>query len=212
MKKISTLFQTWLDNLDASFREKKPSDKFILFTLFPIVFGTVSYFFLIPENEKMYEKNEQQRSSLVKSIRSNQQYINSALSSNQKEMLQNEIQKATALIEKQFEIQEDTENKLINIMFRQKEWADLLEFLSEDAKNNKIKISKINTLKESESSSLDFQNVTISIVGQATFSNLMQYLNDIEMYGVFVHLEKVTITLDDLLNFELEINSRKMVL
>lgn len=201
-----------LGNMDAMFEGKKTSEKFILFLLFPIIFAAITYLVAIPQTEALLQKNVKMQRNFQSTINNNQAYVNSVLASNQKQMLEKDIQNASKEIEAQFGIQEDAENKLLNIMYKQKPWADLLDFVSETAKAKKINVLSIKTVKSSETDNLDFEAVNISITGSANFSNLMRFINEIEKYGIFIQIQKIDIKLEKLLHFSMDINSRRMVL
>lgn len=201
-----------LNNIDGMFEGKKASEKFILFMLFPIIFGALSYLLAIPQTETILKKNVKLQQNFQNTINNNLAYLNSVKASNQKQLLELEIQKASGKIEDQFTIQEDAENKLLNIMYKQKPWADLLDFVSKSAKSKQINVLSIKTEKSTESENLDFESVNINITGSANFTNLMQFVNEIEKFGIFIQIKKIDVKLEKLLHFSMVINSRRMVL
>lgn len=196
MKKpqITNPFENLLKSIDQFFAEKKESEKLMIIAFPALVLGALAYYFLIPASEKMLQEQVTKQNTLKQSIQNSRVFITQTKSDNVVENLEKDIKDAQEEMDKQFEFQEQAENKLINIIMMQDEWHVLLNFVANTAKKHDIKVQRINSSIKTDEDNVDFENIEVDVLGSADFKNIMGFINGIESYGIFVQIEEANIS------------------
>lgn len=197
-----------MQSIDLFMETKKESERVILKLLIPITFGAFSYFVLFPIANDYQAKQQKIHTKALSEKTQYKSLVDEIKASNQINRLKNEIEELKSTIALQVSLQESAFKKAVSITLNQKEWQLLLELLSKSAKENQISIDSFKTNVD-DSSSTNFQFMTIEIKGSGTFNNLMRFLNDAEKLDNFVQIDELLFEASNKLNFIIKISNKR---
>lgn len=202
-------FQDLIAKLDAFFEEKNEREKTMIIFFPAILILFLSYYYFFGTSSKALQQSSvelEQARSLNKALKTTIKQMESA---DVQAMLTNKIEETNTKIVKTKDELEGIKAKAVDVEQRQKEWSQVLDFLSRKAKNDKLAIQRIATQKDTNNSNYDVFNAGIS--GTASFKDALKYLDGIENEGGFLRVVAGRIFYKEgNLFFDLNISARRL--
>lgn len=215
MKNISfnQVLEQKLKSIDDVFAEKKPSERIIILLMPILIFGAVAYLYAIPYSEEQLQKATSEQIRLKGQRDSAKAYITQVNATQTKENLKADIDKLMQEMDRHFNIQDEAEAKISQIIRMQDEWHVVLDFIANNAKQHDLDVTQILSEISTDAESVDFENIEVTIEGSGRFKNIMQFINDVEKYGIFLEINEVAMKRETAqLNFVMVTKGRRAIL
>ncbi len=208
MNKLIVILEGYVNKIDIYFLEKNEQERLILKLVLPFMFLALSYFVLIPDTEAMLVESKQRQESLNSQKIDTETKINQIVASQKIENLQKDIKNIQDGIEAQFDFQDNIAGKLSNMRASQHEWQYLLNEISMSARRNRLHVEIIDS--SLNDGNINYQESRVVIGGAGSFYEIMNFLNEIELLGIYVHISKVKLASDKAIKFEATIAARTL--
>lgn len=202
---------TLIERIDAYFEGKNEREKYITMLFPAIIVLFLSYMYFFSASEKALKDSTNTLNQLSETNKVLKNTLGQMEQADTQVLLANKIKKAQQNIVSEKEKIEGIRAKAIDIEKSQKAWSQVLDFLSKKAKNDKLTISKIVTQKDVNSSGYDV--FTIGVSGEASFKNVLEYLNSIESGDSFLRVTAGDIAYDsakNTLKFDFNISAKRL--
>ncbi|SFZ98956.1 hypothetical protein MNB_SV-5-635 [hydrothermal vent metagenome] len=175
-----------LESLDAYFAPKKESEKWLMILGVAGIIAYIAYSYLLPYTETMYKKSERTKESLQKSIRDNNQYLNSITRNGDREFYIKKYDKD--IVNKNKKIVDVNNNikfidanleKLSDMLFNQKSWSKFLNSITSKAEIQNVNIEYISNKYINSEGSFGYV-LAIGIGAKGEYKNLVKFVNELE--------------------------------
>ena len=192
-----------LDSLDDYFENKSDNEKWMMIGMLTVVIGYISYTFFYPFAEDKYNAAQNKSTSLQKSIKTQQQYLQSITVSGDREFY---VKKYTGDIKK-LDININTANddisfistnleELSPLLFNKESWSKFLNSITKQAKKQTVKINYIENNYVDNNG--DFGHVLqISVGCSGQYKQIVSFINQLEksvlvtdVYGSHLYLDR----------------------
>lgn len=184
-----------LERLENFLEGKNEREKVIL-ALMPIfIFGAISYLHLFPLAENYLKKTQNEKSALTLKINQNIAYLNSVHADKGEQAIIAKYKEVVFAIRDKVEVVNSNIDyikfKINEFTKEQNKWSSFLDFIAYASNKNSLNIDYINSEKFPYKDAKLFKNSHIEVKGEGEFKDILNYINDIETYGVFVDVENV---------------------
>lgn len=186
-----------LDKLEEFLEGKNEREKIIIILMPVMLFGAISYLYLFPLAENYLKNVQNQNSSLIVRIDKNINYLQSiradlgenAIIAKYKEI----VYKIKSEVEKINSKTNYINSKIDKFTREQNRWSSFLDFIAFASNRNNLDISNITSIQFPYSNQRLFKNLHIEVQGSGEFKDILNYINDIETFGVFVDLDNLVL-------------------
>jgi hypothetical protein len=192
------------------FKIKTNREKFLAYSMIPIVIFFLSYNFLHGFLDTKNSELLQQKEILSSQLKIKQDYLASVIDQN----LNNTIKKYTdniLLLEQSINNEKELKNKLLSdikeLNNQSLKWVTIVEFLVKESNNKSIEISNIKNVEITNSSENTKEKLNIQVTGIGQFKNIYSFINDIEKFNNMLLVDNITIdkSVGNELNFKFNI-------
>lgn len=191
-----------LEALDAYFRHKKESEKWLIILGVAGMIAYLAYAYLLPYTEDMYKKSERTKKSIEKSIKDNTTYLQSITKNGDREYyikkynrdIKNKKQHIVKLNEKIAFIDKNL-NKLSDMLFNQKSWSKFLDSITDRAEVQNVDIQYLTNKYVDHNGS--FGHVLEIAVGcKGNYKSLVKFMNELEQNTLVTDIYGSALVLD----------------
>ncbi len=192
-----------LNALDDYFEPKSDNEKWMIIGMIALVIGYISYTLFYPFAEEKYNSALHKNQSLQKSIKSNQQYLQSITQNGDREYYikkhDNDIQvlnkHITTFNDKISFISMSLED-LSPLLFNKKSWSKFLNSITKQAKKQNVNIKYIeNNYVSNDGSFGHVLQISVGCYGE--YQHIVKFINQLEksvlvtdVYGSHLYLDK----------------------
>ena len=175
-----------LEKMDKYFSGKKESDKWLMIVGVAGIIAFLAYNYLLPYAENLYKSSEARKNRLTKSIAAENTYLNSITVNGDRNYyikkydkdIQNKKKQIASLNEKIAYINSSL-NKLSGMLFNERNWANFLNSITENATTHNISLNFIkNRYVDSKG---NFGHILeIEVDGTGNFKDVVGFINELE--------------------------------
>ncbi len=184
-----------LDKLEEFLEGKNEREKIIILLMPIMLFGAISYLHLFPLAEEYLKSAQNKKSSLTLRINQNRNYLKSIRADLGEKVIIAKYKKVV------FKIRDEVvkvNSKINYINFKvneftkeQNRWSSFLDFIAFSSNKNSLNISHISSTQFPYENQRLFKNLHIEVQGSGDFKDILNYINDIETFGVFVDVDNL---------------------
>lgn len=175
-----------LSEMDKYFKNKKPSEKWMIILGLAGFIAYMAYSYLLPYAENKYEKAQSEKKLIEKSISDNTNYLNSITMNGDREYYikkyNKDIRNTKLVIETTKEQINEIEinlEKLSSMLFNSENWSIFLDSITETAEKHNLELNYIkNKYVDSKG---NFGHVLEIVVGtKGNLKGIVKFMNEIE--------------------------------
>lgn len=181
-----------------------PKDRALLLILPFLVFGFLSYQFLMPISSNVLLKSQSKLQNMEAGyIESKSFFENFSLEHFNKKVaiLESDIEKNKALL-KQYEDGLTKINSKYATLNKDLNWVNLLNHITTSATTQNITLGNITDISEKEKTGFHFK-----LEGSGEYKNILRFINSLESYNAKLKVSKLNISQNSSIKFSIEINS-----
>jgi Tfp pilus assembly protein PilO len=194
---------SFLHRLDEIFKEKSENEKWMIILMIVVVIGYLAYSLFLPYAEAELNRSVSEKNKLKKSIINHKEYISSITVSGDRDFYIKKYDRDIVNIEKKIiETEEDIGfissklEELSPLLFNKESWSIFLNSITEQAKNQEVKIDYIdNEYMDNNGSFGHILEISVGCVGE--YKNIAKFINQLEknvlvtdIYGSSIYLDE----------------------
>ena len=175
-----------LEALDAYFEPKKESEKWLMILGFAGIIAYIAYAYLLPYTEDMFNKSENTKKSIQKSIIDNNIYLNSITVSGDRNFYVKKSDRdikmkkeSIARINNNIVFIDKNLGKLSDMLFNQKSWSKFLNSITHTAEVQNVNLDYI-TNKYVDSNGSFGHVLEIALGCKGDYKNIVKFMNELE--------------------------------
>ncbi len=175
-----------LEALDAYFEPKKESEKWLMILGVAGFIAYIAYAYLLPYTEDMYNKSENTKKSIQKSIIDNNTYLNSITVSGDRNFYVKKFDRDIKMkkesiirINNNIKFIDKNLGKLSDMLFNQKSWSRFLNSITHTAEVQNVNLNYI-TNKYVDSNGSFGHVLEIALGCKGDYRNIVKFINEIE--------------------------------
>ncbi len=192
-----------LEELDEYFAPKKESEKWLIILGVAGIIGYMGYAFLLPYTENIYNKNEQTKKRVKKSIADNTTYLNSITVGGNRNYYITKYDNDIVMKKKEIVgLQDKTAfivanlSKLSDMLFNQKSWSTFLDSITHKAEIHDVQLEYIEN--KYVKNSKDFGHVLeIALGAKGSYKSIVKFMNELEQSTLVTDIFATKLKLDE---------------
>lgn len=200
------------EKIDSYFNSKKPSEARIIMFAAAIFVAFIAYSLSFDPADKFFKKANRDYQEILKKYNNEVQYASSITVGGDKQFhvkrLNREIEQAIIDLERITYTNGYVDNKLKELsylLFNDQNWANFLDNIARLAQENRIELISIsNEFKEPTLQKIE-QVLTISLVLNGDYKNILKFINEIEESQLVVDLYEMNLESGSPLDGEVKI-------
>jgi len=191
-----------LEVLDTYFAPKKESEKWIIIASVAAIISYLSYAYLLPYTEAMYQKNQRTKKSIQKSIINKNTYLNSITVGGNRNYYVKKYDKDIAIKEdtivktkKKIMFINKNLNQLSDMLFNKKSWSKFLNSITSKAEIHNVDIQYINNHYVDNNGSFGYV-LEIAIGCRGEYKGIIKFMNELEQNTLVTDIYGTKFSLD----------------
>jgi len=191
-----------LEELDHYFENKSEPEKWIMISLLAGAVALMMYVYLFPIAKEMYDRSLLEQKTITKKINEEKTYLQSISRNGDRDykvrQLKSQISNKKNQIvkeENKIEVINSNLNKLSDMLFNQKSWANFLYSITHRAAENSVVIESISNHNVDSNSSFGHV-LEIGVQCAGDFKNIIKFMNDLEQNALVTDIFSSRIYVD----------------